>query len=402
MSAIKAIREVDRLCPITLISAERYHAYSPVALTYYLKGMISREGLFIVNGDFYRVHDVKTILGNEATRIDPSLQTIHLKNGEGVEYDNLLIATGASPTSLEISGDGPSNVFSVRTIEDAESILKYTMVSREIIVVGAGLIGLQVSDALHREKNKLTIVEWSGQVLPELIDYDCAAIIQKEIESHGILVLLGQKVKRIEKRGKKAVVVSDSGEEIKADMVIVGIGFKPNIHLVNNSGIMVNRGILVNEQMRTCINNIFAAGDVSEGKNLVTSKNEILPTWSNACRQGRIAGVNMAGCEQSYEGGLRETITTMFGFTVAAIGIAKVSKDIDIEELSSFNPDTMSYRKILLADNRVVGAILLGRTGDAGILSSLIRNRKNISLWEGEIARTPLNMRKLLISTVSY
>ncbi len=334
--------------------------------------------------------------------MDPLRQTIHLKNSEDVEYDNLLIATGASPMSLEISGGGPANVFSVRTVEDAENILEYARVSKDIIVVGAGLIGLQVSDALYREKRRFTIIEWSEQVLPELIDSDCAAILQKEIESHGISVLLGKKVKRIEKRGKKAVVISDSGEEIKADMVIVGIGLKPNIHLVNNSGIAVNKGILVNEQMRTSINNIFAAGDVSEGKNLVTGKNEVLPTWSNACRQGRVAGLNMAGCEQSYERGLRETITTVFGLTVVAVGLTKASKENGIEELSSFNPDTMSYRKILLADNKVVGAILLGRTGDAGILSNLIRNRKDISLWEGEIARTPLDMRKLLIPIVSY
>jgi len=402
LSAVKAIRDFDSCCTITLISAESYNAYSPVALTYYLKGVILRDGLFIVDSDFYIANHVKTILGNEATMVDPSRQTVHLKNGEEVEYDNLLIATGASPIHLDILGDGPANVFSVRTIEDAESIFECVRRAKEITVVGAGLIGLQVSDALFREKNKLTIIESAGQVLPELVDVDCASILQTEIESYGISVLLGRRIKKIEKRGKKAVVVSDSGEETEADMVIVGIGLKPNTHLVNDSGIVVNRGILVDERMRTNVDNIFAAGDVAEGENVVTGEKEVLPTWSNACHQGRIAGLNMVGCAQSYEGGLRETITTIFGLTVAAIGLTKTPMYSGIKELSFTNPDRMSYRKILLADSRVVGAILLGRTGDAGILSNLIRNRKDISLWEEEIARNSLDVRKLLSPIVSY
>ncbi|MFC2045399.1 NAD(P)/FAD-dependent oxidoreductase [Chloroflexota bacterium] len=401
LSALKAIREVEPLCPITLISKESCEAYSPVTLTYYLKGWIPREDLFIVNSDFYEMHHVETLLGNEATVVDPLLRMVRLKNGKNVEYDNLLIATGASPSGLEISGDGLNSVFFVRTMKDAENILKFAQDVKDIIVIGAGLIGLQVSDALFREKYKFTIIERSKQVLPELIDADCSAILQKEIEAHGITVLLKKRIKIIEKTGKKATVISDSGEELNADMVIIGIGIQSNTSLVNDSNIMVNRGILVDNQMRTNINNIFAAGDVSEGENLITGKKEVIPTWSNACRQGRVAGLNMAGCEYRYEGGFKETITTMFGFTVASIGLTEASEGNGMEELKLSNPSNMSYRKIILADNRVIGAILLGRTTDAGILSNFIGNRKDISLWREEMAQTPMDMRKLLLPIIS-
>lgn len=195
--------------------------------------------------------------------------------------------------------------------------------------------------------------------------------------------------------------MTDSGGEQIGDMVVVGIGVRPNIELVNQSGIKVNRGILVDGMMRTNFANIFAAGDVAEGENIVTGKMEVLPNWSNACKQGRIAGLNMVGSRQRYEGGLKETITTIFGLTVAGIGVSKASEDEGLTELRFSDPERKLYRKILLSDNRVVGAVLLGRTMDAGILKNLIRNKKDISFWRDAMVRTPLDMRKLLCSIIN-
>lgn len=401
LSAIKAIREIDNVCPITLISSENCNAYSPVSLTHYLKGEMSRESLFIVHSDFYKMNNVEMEFGSRAIWADHPQQTVHLENGRKVKYDNLLIATGASPSKLPVSGDGVDNVFSLRTIEDAEKISKRINTAKEVIIIGAGLIGLQVSDGLFKEGIRFTILEWAEQVLPDIADINSAAIVQKKMESHGISILLGRKVKEIRRKGKKTVVTSDSGEELIADMVVVGIGVTPNIQLINTREIKVNRGILVDETMRTNVDNIFAAGDVSEGENLVTGRNEVLPNWSNACKQGRMAGLNMAGCEQRYEGGLAENITTIFGLTLATVGLPRVAKGNGVEELLFYNPKEKSYRKILLAGDRVVGAVLIGRTSDAGILENFIRVKKDISPWKGTIARTPLDMRKLLLSTTS-
>lgn len=401
LSAIKAIREVDCFCPITLISAERCNAYSPILLTYYLKGKIPREDLFIVDSDFYRLNGIRTKFGSKVLAVEPTKQTIHLESGKKVEYDNLLIATGASPVSLGSSRDGLADVLSLRTIENAEQIAERAKMAKEVIISGGGLVGLQIVDALFREGVKFTILASSRQVLSQNVDADCAAIVQKELEAYGISILFGRNIREIKKKGQKAIVVSDSGEEWTADMVIVGKGVRPNIGLVNSSGIKVNRGILVDELMRTNIDNIFAAGDVSEGENLVTGKREVLPTWSNACKQGRIAGLNMAGYEQRYEGGLRETITTLFGLTIAAVGLSKAPKGKGVEELRFSDPDRRSYRKILFANNKIVGAVLLGKTRDAGMLKSFIRSRKDISPWKRALATSPLDIRKLFLAVAS-
>ncbi|MFC2042233.1 NAD(P)/FAD-dependent oxidoreductase [Chloroflexota bacterium] len=396
LSAITAIREIDDSSQIILISAEDCNAYSPVALTYYLKGSIPREGLSIVDSSFYKVNEVKTLFGSKAISVNDLRQTVNLENGREVKYDNLLIATGAFPISLTSSDNGLKNVFVLRAIADAEKILKCTQNAKEVIVIGAGLIGLQTADALFRKGMKLAIIEWSSQVLPESIDIGCAEIVQKEIERRGISVLLNEKVNEIRKKGKKAVIILDSGKKIAADMVVVGVGLKPNMQLVEHSGINVDRGILVDSTMRTNISNIFAAGDVSQGENLVNGKKEVLPNWCNACRQGRIAGLNMAGKKQIYEGGLRETIATIFGLTIAVTGMSKSVGCKGAEELCFADPDRQYYRKLVFIGDRIVGMVLLNRVADAGLLGSFIRNRKEIASGKDEITRTSWDIRKLL------
>ncbi len=396
LAAIRAIREVDDLSSITVISDQKYTSYSPVLLTYYLSGRISWEDLFIAGGDFYNKNEVKTRFGSRAIAVDTSRQIVSLQNDERVEYDHLLIATGASPIGLHHSEAELNNVFCLRTIEDAQRILERTRTAKEVVVVGGGLIGLQTVEALSRKGFKLTLVEWSKQLLPEMVDVGCASIIQKEIESHGITVLLGRKVEGIRELGAKSIIVVDSGEELTADMVIVGIGLKPNVEMLKSSGIEVNRGILVDEFMRTNVRNVFAAGDVSEGKNLVTGRAEVLPNWSNACSQGRVAGLNMAGCEQKYEG-MSEAVTDIFGLITVSIGLHQTVEGDGLEELCFCDLKRKRYRKLWFAKNRMVGAVLLGGVQDAGMLKNLIRNKRDLSDWAGEAFRTPLDMRKLLL-----
>ncbi len=398
LSAIKAVREVDRSCPITLISAEKCNGYSPVLIPYYLKGRILREDLFIVDSDFYRRNGVLTKFGSKALAVEPLEQTVYLENGEKVVYDNLLIATGASPVSLDVSGEELANILLLRTIADADKVVECARTAKKVMIIGGGLVGLQVADALVKQRIKATMLVSSTQLLSQNFDAECAAIVQKEVESQGIGILFGRNIREIRRKGKKAIVVSDSGEEWPVDMVVIGKGVRPNVHLVSHSGIKVDRGIWVNELMQTNMDNVFAAGDVVEGKNLITGEREVLPNWSNACRQGWIAGSNMAGFHQTYEGGLRQNISVIFGLTIVAIGWTRAPEDNGVEELRFSDPRRKIYRNILLVDNRIAGAILVGRTDDAGMLKNLIINKKSILPWKGEISRMSLDMRKVLLS----
>ena len=219
LSAVRAIREMDEECIITLISAENCNAYSPVLTTYYLSGRIPREGLFIVAGDFYESKNVTTIFGSRATGLDPQKQVVFLEDGGEIEYDNLLIATGASAVTL---GEGLSNVLSLRTVEDTDRIREQARVAREVIVIGGGLVSLQILNALVREGSRFTLLVSSKHLLSQSIDAHCAAIVQKGIESLGVDIRFGTNVSEVRGVGKKAAVVTSSGEELTADLVLVG------------------------------------------------------------------------------------------------------------------------------------------------------------------------------------
>ena len=398
LNALQAIREVDNSCPITLISIEDCWGYSPVLLTYYLKGIIPRENLFFVNHNYYEENRVETKLGCEVIGVNPSRQVVFLKDGEAVKYDNLLIATGASPVSLEHSADAVDHLFYLRTIEDAERILAQVKYANRVIIVGAGLIGLQAAEAIFREGIQLTIIEWTNHVLPQIADFTSASFIQKEIERRGIVVYLEKKVNKILKVADKVTVITDSNEQLTADMVVIATGVRSNTQILKNSGVQVNRGVVVDEAMRTNIDHIFAAGDVCEAKNLITGESQVIQIWSNACRQGRIAGLNMAGSAENFDGWLAENVTTIFGLTVASMGMSELPNRDGIEEIQFSNPARKIYRKIIVADNKLLGAVLLGDTQDAGILGSFIRNGKDVSSWKEYLARSSFETNKLLLS----
>ena len=402
LNTIKSIRQFDRCGSIVLISGERCNAYSPVLLTYYLKGTISRESLFIVDESFYLANGVKRVLGNKVMAVDPSRQRILLADADEMKYDKLLIATGASPIFPGIPSEGLKYVMSLRTIDDAERILRCAKEAKEVIVIGGGLVALQLLDALFRRDIKYTVLISSKHLLSQSIGADCARIVQTELESYGIRFVFDTNVKQIKREGQKTIVVTDSNEELTAHMVIAGKGVRPNTELVANTGINTNVGILVDRMMRTSVSNVFAAGDVSEGQNFLTGREEIFPNWASACRQGKIAGANMAGCGKEYAGGFKSFITTVFGLTIASIGLSATSDGMDVTEYRFYDPRRKTCTEIRFADNKLVGATLLGKTASAGMLMNFIRNRKEISSCKEEMARTSFDFTKFLPAKARY
>jgi len=398
INAIRAIRESNHPCDIVLVSAENCNAYAPVLITHYLAGEIPREQMFIVDSHFYKENEVETIFGDKAVGLEPSKQIVHLESGRKVTYDNLLIATGVSPKSLPGEAIKAGNVVSVWTLQDAEKLSELAKRGREVIVIGGGLIGLQVADALCKDGVQLTILESLEQILSRNADADCAKIIQYEMESRGVSTLCSVNVTEIENTGEKAVVILDSDQALAADIVIINIGVEANIGWSQGSGIRINRGVLVDEFMRATFGNIFAAGDVTEVRNVITGQADVLPGWGAACIQGRVAGANMVGQSETYPGGLMENIATLFGLPLATVGSVTPTDGYCTEEIQLSDHQRRIYRKILLSGNRIIGAILLGMAEDAGVLRNLILNRVDVSMWKDELIATPMELTNLFVS----
>lgn len=396
LSAVKAIRKMGDPGPIVLISAQNYNAYSPVLTTHYIAGEITRPDLFLVDDSFYRKLNVQTMLGWRAVEIDQVSRLVYLDDGSRVGYDNLLIASGASARSLDnVDVDASEYVSTLRTVDDADKIRRTCEKAREIVVTGAGLVSLQIIEAILGRGMKITAVVGSQQVLSQQMDSEGAAIIQEKLEAQGVTILFGRSVECVVRKGDRAHVVTNFNEALPADLVVVGKGVHPNTEMVKGTGINVNNGIVVDERMRTNLEDVFAAGDVAEGKNAITGQMEVIATWLNACAQGEIAGLNMAGCPSERQGQFRENVTTILGVAVASIGLSK-PEEREFKEVRYVDLKRGVYRKFSLDGPRVVGALLVGKIEDAGVIRHCIANEIDVSPWEDKIAMAPLDFGNIL------
>ncbi len=377
LNAVKAIRETDSASHITLVSAENHYAYSPVLLTYYVAQKIKRSALFLANEDFYKQNGVELILGNPAMQVDPQNQQVHLANDDILAYDRLLIATGSSAKPLGIPGEDLAGVFTLKTIDDADKLVKAAAKMKDIVIMGGGLIGLQAANALYREDRNIKIIIGSKQPLSRNVDPSCAENVCQGIRECGMSILFETQAVSIDKAKNKLAVTLSSGNHLEADAVIIGKGVSANVQLVAESEIEVNYGIIVDETMRTNVPSIFAAGDVAEGLNLITGQRQVIATWPNACSQGRTAGINMAGGLERNEG-LSSNICGFLGSAVASVGFTNPDNG-DFEEVVCEDPIKMRYRKLVWnKKDELVGAVLMGAVADIGVITNLIRNRVKI------------------------
>jgi NAD(P)H-nitrite reductase large subunit len=375
LAAVRAIRARGGEQAITIVSREPCSAYSPVLTTYYLRGRIPESALYLCDLGYYRERDITCHFGMAAVELDASAQTVSFDDGIRMGYDALLIATGASPKRLggDLAPEVAAEICYLRTIEDARRIRQLADHARQVVIIGAGLVSLQVAGAIARPNLQVTCVVASRQILSQNIDATCAELLRGHVErSASIEFLFGANVTEIAKVDGGYRVSLDSGAELAADLLVAGKGVSPNIEFVDREQIAVEEGILVDDYMRTSAENVWAAGDLAQGRNRISGKRGLVANWINACEQGRIAGVNMAGGELAFAGSVAENITTLFGVPVASIGITKSRKGDGLREVTYLDEPRGLYRKLLLRDDALVGAVLLRDIEGAGVLRSAI------------------------------
>jgi len=398
LAAIRAIRKSGDCRPIVLVSAEKCNAYSPVLTTYYIGDQIKKSQLFIADESFYKKYQVQTVFGNRVEQVDPDNRRIYLDNHTQLDYDTLLIASGASARHLDnVDPSVSACVSTLRTIADAEKIKVACEKAKKVVAIGAGLVCLQTIRAILKKVCDITLVVGSDQVLSQQMDRESAFIIQEKLVGQGVKILFGREIANVcEKRGQVHVITS-YGEALPADMVIVGKGVQPNARMVMNTSIRTKAGIVVDDRMRTNLENVYAAGDVAEAKNEISGEMEVIATWANAWAQGEIAGLNMAGRPARRHGQFRENVTTISGVDVASIGESKPAYG-KYQELRHADFRRSQMRKLYLDGTRIVGALLVGEAYDAGVIRHCIANRIDISTWKDRIASAPMDFSKILCS----
>lgn len=386
IGAVEGIRKVDKDNLITVISDEAYHTYSRPLISYYLAGKVNEEDMVYRKKDFYQKNKVKTILGIKAVDIQVDKKQVLLENGEAVGYNKLLIATGGSPFIPPMEGVDKTNVFSFIKLDDVKAIQETVEKGQKAVIIGAGLIGLKAAEGLNQLGIDVTVVELANRVLSTIMDEEAAAIVQSHLEEKGIKFELNTSADAILGADKASGVSLQNGKRLTTDLVVIAVGVRPNIGPVQDSAIAVNKGIIINEYCRTNISDIYAAGDVAEGYDLVYDQQRLLPILPNAYRQGEVAGQNMAGQSAVFKGGFAMNSIGFFGLPMITAGIIKPEGE-DYEVLVKSIPEKKYYKKIVLRDNKVVGFIYLNNVDRAGIITSLISEKVSVKTFKEELLK---------------
>ncbi|MDP2939314.1 MAG: FAD-dependent oxidoreductase [Candidatus Omnitrophota bacterium] len=377
ISTAETLRKFDKDCTIAVFTDENYGCYSRCLLSYLLAGDIPEEKLIYRKEEFYAENKIELIRNKKIIRIDHKKKRIVAEDKTQFEYDFLVLANGASSKMPEIKGIQKNGVFGFRTIEDAKNILKLLPVSDTACIMGGGLIGLKAAYSLKKRGLEVKVVVKSPQVLSQMLDEKSAKFFKQRLTENGIDIITGSEVAEILGNGDVKAVRLDIGKVIACQIVIVGKGVSPNIKLVKDTEIKTKQGILTNEYMLTNIPEIYAAGDIAETFDVSINETSVNALWPVAVEQGKVVGSNISGQNLKYDGSIGMNSVEFFGLPVISLGITR-SKE-PLEELTRQDAKNQTYKKLLIRNNLLVGAILFGRINNSGVFLNLIREKIDIS-----------------------
>ena len=397
IAAIEAIREHDKKNSITVISDEPYPNYSRPLISYLLGKKVAADRMSYRGKDFYEDNKVELFLNEKVTKLDPKKKWVILSGRQKILFNKLLIATGGTPIIPKIKGSDLGGVFTFTKLSDAQRIETYIKTNgvKEAVVIGGGLIGLKGTEALIELKIKVTIVELADRILSATFDQKASGLIERALEKIGCRLLTNNTIVEIKSKNKKIneVILKDK-KIIPASLAIIAIGVRPNIKLVENTPITTNKGILVDNFMQTSVKDIYAAGDCCEAKDLLLDINRPIAIWPVAVKQGKIAGYNMAGVKKEYPGNFAMNSVELCGFATISMGETS-PKGKDYQVLVYFNDEKSVYKKIVLKNNRIVGAILVGDIERAGIYTGLIEDKVDTTSFKEHLLRKDFGLISL-------
>jgi NAD(P)H-nitrite reductase large subunit len=406
LSAIETIRKRDLTSEILLLSEEPYPPYSRPLISYLLAGKIEEERIYFKGQDFYERYDVTAYLGERADGLNTKEGMVYTSKDNRFSYDKLLIATGGRPIIPPVEGRDLEGIFTFTKLDDVKEIRKYLEEKKaeKAVVIGGGLIGLKATEALMELGIKITIVELADRILGLTLDKKASSILQSALEREGVRVITGNTAQELRGREKVEEVVLRSGEVIPTDIVLFAIGVSPAVDFLSESELKVNRGVLVNERMETNIPNIYAAGDVVELDNILMGRKQVIAIWPNASDGGKVAGENMLGGENEFRGSFPMNSIEICGIPTISMGITEPENQ-DYEVL--IKEKEGEYKKIVIKDGRIIGAVFVGNIDRVGIYCGLIKEGMDVSGFKERLLDDdfgliylPKNYRKMKLEAV--
>ena len=336
MTASSRIKALKPDWDVKVFEATSYVSHAPCGIPYVVEGAVKQEDLMYYRPEFFRSkRGINLHINAEVVEASDGYLRIREKGIEKeYEWDKLLIATGSSPRQLEVDGSNLKNILTAHLPPDAEVLSKLSKNVKNVVIIGAGYIGIEMAEAFVAQNKSVTVIEINEHPLPRL-DEEAGKLIAEKM-SEKVNLRLKEKVLAFEGEDEVRKVVTDK-DEYRAELVLVAVGVKPNIEIAEQLGCKIERAIWTDSRMRTSVENVYAAGDCCETLNLITKKRTWIPLAPSANKMGYVAGVNIAGGDLEFPGVIGTQITKFFDFEIGSTGLTeKEAKKEGFEVKSAF------------------------------------------------------------------
>ena len=367
----KTLRELDKKVEIEVFAEEKYHYYPRPNLIEFLAGTIPLERMFAFPQEWYREQNINIHLGKPVTRIFPDSQEIEVAGGKKEKYESLLLANGSFSFIPPFKGTDKKGIFALRTLDDAFELLEYLKNHQRVVVIGGGLLGLEIARAMKSRGARVDVVEFFDRLLPRQLDIQGASLLKAQVENMGINVHLGLATEEILGQNDVRGLRFKGEREIEMDMAIVAAGVRPNIRLAKEAGLETDRGLVTDDYLQSSNPKIFGAGDVIQHRGRVYG---IIPSSFN---QARVVASNILGKKEKYEGTVPSNTLKVAGLDLTSVGLVNPEEGTS-EEFRKEKKEEGIYKKVVIQKGVVVGAIWMGTKKGVNEINRIISQKINI------------------------
>jgi nitrite reductase (NADH) large subunit len=389
VTAAQAIARADAGADLYVYAAEPHPYYRRPQLPAYIAGEATEKDITYRPPEWYEREGIHVHLDSPVAELDASAHRVRLSDGSAVAYERLLLATGGWAWTPPMEGAEQRGVFTLRTLDDARAIRSCAGTVEHAVVVGGGLLGLETARALRASGVEVTVVEIADHLLPRQLDREGAAVLQGILEGMAIRVVTGAVAKTVLGDGTAAGLVLEGGQELPAGLVFCSAGWRPEVTLARQAGLEVERGVVVDKHLRTSAEDVYAAGDVAQAAGRLYG---IVPA---AIEQARVAAANMvAPGSVAYTGTLPFTTLKVVGAELTSVGNC-TSEDEGLLQLRHVDLASRHYRKLVVQDGRLVGAILLNDRERTLPVRRLIEQEADVSSYVDHLLDDDLDLKAL-------
>lgn len=386
--AAETIRKTDPSASVTIIGEEKETPYSRMAIPYFLHGRIEEKGTHLRTSDEQYNNKGIEIIRARVDKVEPGSNTLTLDNGETVNYDQLLIATGSHPYSSNLDDLNSPRVQTCWTLEDARKIAELAKEGEEVLLVGAGFVACIIMNALVARGTKLTTIVRGKQMVRSMMNPTASTMVKRWCEKEGIRVLTETTIEDANcNDAGELEVIFKSGDKMNPALVIVATGVQPNIEFLEGSGIETDNGILVDEYLCSNIPNIYAAGDVAQGYDFSTGEQSVHIIQPTAVDHGRTSALNMAGRKCKFQGSILMNVLDTMGLISGSFGRWQGIEGGDSAEL--LDEENYKYINLQFDGDRLIGALTLGHTDHVGVVRGLIQSQVKLGDWKDKLKDDP-------------